>query len=209
LSKKEFAMDAKTQAQKLKAKSPILKDVSSDVLEKRIVELEFNPNQRRDPKGSDTGGQWTDNGGNNDWQKIIDEYEKYRAENVTPLFLKMREKRLDNLPEGATTHWSYANKSVGEQIPLTDEELELIRTYHANVKISNAMYPKYKQAIETPEYKRKIFIGKIKEHGKIMNSKYPGKSPLTGKSFPAGEKIYYAKLVGISYAVPVSEIESY
>lgn len=140
--------------------------------------------------------------------EIIKKYETFRAEHVTPLFLKMREMRLDNLPEDATTHWSYANKSAGEIVPLTDEELELMRTYHANVKIANAMYPEYKQAVESPEYKRAKFIEKIKTQGKIMNSKYSGKSDLTGKPFAAGERIYYAKLSGISYTVLASEIES-
>ena len=52
-------MTIRDQAQKMKANTSILKDVSLEVLESRIAELEYNPNQPRDPKGSDTGGQWT------------------------------------------------------------------------------------------------------------------------------------------------------
>jgi len=61
-------MDAKKQAQQMKEKSYVLKYVSSDVLESRIAELEFNPNQHRDPKGTETGGQWTDEGSNKKWE---------------------------------------------------------------------------------------------------------------------------------------------
>lgn len=193
-------MNKLDEIRRLKKNSPILQNVPDDILENRLVELEFNPNQPRDPKGSETGGQWTDTG-------IIEKYETYNKEHVLPWFNKMREKRLDNLSPDATKHWSYANKSVGEEVPLTDEELEIMRNYYTNVKTLNAMYPEYKKAIEAPAYKRAKFIEKIKAQGKIINSQYAGKSPLTGKSFPAGTKIYYAKITGISYGIPISEIE--
>ena len=128
--------------------------------------------------------------------EIIEKYETFRNENVTPLWNKLAELRL-SIGANPANHYS---KNA--------EYIEISAIYDEAVKMSNAMYPEYKQAVEAPEYKRKLFIEKIQKLGKIMNSNYSGKSSLTGKQFAAGEKIYYAKWGGSTYTVPVSEIEA-
>lgn len=128
--------------------------------------------------------------------EIIEKYETHRNEIVTPLWNKLAELRLSI---GANPANHYSNNA---------EYIEISAKYDAAVKISNAMYAEYKAATSTPEYKRAMAIEKIKKLGKIMNSNYAGKSSLTGKSFSAGDKIYYAKFGGATYTVPVSEMEN-
>ena len=128
--------------------------------------------------------------------EIIAKYETHRNEIVTPLWNKLAELRL-SIGANPANHYS--------------ENAEYIETnakYDAAVKISNAMYAGYKVATSTPEYKRAAFIEKMQKLGKIMNSNYAGKSSLTGKTFSAGEKIWYGKWGGVSYTVLVSEIEN-
>lgn len=128
--------------------------------------------------------------------EIIAKFETHRDEIVTPLWNKLNELRM-SIGTNPKSHYS--------------ENAEYIETqskYNAAVKESNAMYAEYKTATSTPEYKRAVAIEKIKRLGKIMNSKYSGKSSLTGKPFTAGEKIYYAKFGGATYTVPVSEMEN-
>ena len=69
-------MKPRDQAKKLKSNVGILKGVSLEVLESRIAELEYNPNQPRDPKGTETGGQWTKADGGSKGTKSITRIEK-------------------------------------------------------------------------------------------------------------------------------------
>jgi len=128
--------------------------------------------------------------------EIIAKYETHRNEIVTPLFNKLAELRLSI---GANPANHYSNNA---------EYIETSAKYDEAVKISNAMYTEYKSATSTTEYKRAAFIEKMQKLGKIINSNYAGKSSLTGKSFSAGEKIWYGKWGGASYTVPVSEIDT-
>jgi hypothetical protein len=128
--------------------------------------------------------------------EIIAKYETHRNEIVTPLWNKLAELRLSI---GANPANHYSDNA---------EYIEISAKYDEAVKISNAMYAEYKVETSTPEYKRAAFVEKMKKLGKIMNSNYAGKSSLTGKTFSAGEKIWYGKWGGVSYTVLVSEIEN-
>jgi hypothetical protein len=51
-------MDINREVENLK-RHPLFKNVSITTIIDRVIDLAYDPNQPRDPKGSPTGGQWT------------------------------------------------------------------------------------------------------------------------------------------------------
>jgi hypothetical protein len=146
-------------AQRLKEISPVLKDVSLELLEQRIIELRYNPDQPRDPKGSDTGGQWTS--GKSGASKL-DKYEdmisqqKYEtaivldASGKTILMkdgnensVKFTDGEVENMAGKTMTH----NHPSGSPFSLDDYDL----FFAAKVKEMRAVGKEYVYILKAPE----------------------------------------------------------
>ena len=86
-------------------------------------------------------------------------------------------------------------------IPLVDEEKQAIQDY-------NKAQQTYTEINSDPDYKYIRTALKL-ARGKVMQSKYPGTSALTGEKFSAGTDIYFGQQGFNNIAAPTSEVKKY